>query len=116
MRTVKSASYDEQNERRLENEMLPYPGHSEHQLGLACNLGTVDKECELKACFSDTAAYHWLQAKAYKYGYIERYPEGKQEVTDITYSPWNFRYTGKDAAERIYNSGKTMEEYYGLAS
>ncbi len=98
------------------DQLDSHPGGSEHQLGLACNLGTVDKDCELKACFSDTAAYHWLQTNAYKYGYIERYPDGKQEVTGITYSPWNFRYTGKDAAERIYNSGKTMEEYYGLAS
>lgn len=98
------------------DELDSHPGGSEHQLGLACNLGTVEKECELRACFSDTAAYEWLLKNSWKYGYIERYPEGKQEITGITYSPWNFRFTGKDAADRIYHSGLTMEEYYGLSS
>jgi hypothetical protein len=59
--------------------------------------------------------YAWLKENSWKYGYIERYPESKQDITGITFSPWNFRYVGKDAAERIYQSGKTMEEYYGLS-
>lgn len=97
-------------------ELDSTPGGSEHQLGLAANIGTVDGKCALNVCFADTSAYQWLIANAWKYGYIERYPSGKQEITGITYSPWNFRYVGTDAAKRIYDSGKTMEEYYGLAS
>jgi D-alanyl-D-alanine carboxypeptidase len=96
------------------DELDSHPGGSEHQLGLACNLGTVDKNCELKACFADTEAYQWLLDHSWEYGFIERYPKDKQNITGITYSPWNFRYVGTDAAKRIYESGLTMEEYYGL--
>lgn len=96
------------------SELDTKPGGSEHQLGLAANIGTTDGKCELNVCFAETGAYLWLKENSWKYGYIERYPEGKQKVTGITYSPWNFRYVGKDAAERISESGKTMEEYYGL--
>ena len=95
-------------------ELDTKPGCSEHQLGLAANIGTVDGICELNACFADSGAYQWLINNSWKYGYIERYPEGSQEITGISYSPWNFRYVGTDAAERIYKSGKTMEEYYSV--
>lgn len=97
------------------DELDTKPGGSEHQLGLAANIGTTDGKCELNVCFADTGAYAWLKENSWKYGYIERYPESKQDITGITFSPWNFRYVGKDAAERIYQSGKTMEEYYGLS-
>lgn len=96
-------------------ELDSMPGGSEHQLGLAADIGTTDGCCELDVCFAETQAYAWLKENAWKYGYIERYPSGKQEITGITYSPWNFRYVGTDAAERIYHSGKTMEEYYNLS-
>ena len=97
-------------------ELDTMPGGSEHQLGLAANIGTTDGKCELNVCFADTGAYRWLKENSWKFGYIERYPEGKQGITGITFSPWNFRFVGADAAERIHNSGKTMEEYYGLVS
>lgn len=97
-------------------ELDTMPGGSEHQLGLAANIGTTDGKCELNVCFADTGAYLWLKENSWKFGYIERYPAGKQEVTGITFSPWNFRFVGTDAAERIHKSGKTMEEYYGLVS
>lgn len=95
-------------------ELDAMPGGSEHQLGLAANIGTTDGKCELNVCFADTAAYAWLRDHAHEFGYIERYPSNKQNITGITWSPWNFRYVGTDAAKRIRESGKTMEEYYGL--
>ena len=89
-----------------------HPGGSEHQLGLAVDIGTTDNVCRLDTCFGDTGAFAWLQGNSWKYGYIERYPQGKEDVTGIMYSPWGFRYTGKTEAEKIYASGMTMEEYY----
>ena len=98
------------------SELDAWPGASEHQLGLAANVGTLDHNCELHVCFAGTDAYKWLCEHAYEYGFIERYPENKQDITGITYSPWNIRYVGKEEAEKLYKSGLTMEEYYGLAS
>lgn len=91
-----------------------HPGASEHQIGLAADLGTVDHICELGGCFSNTTAYQWLVNNSYRYGWILRYPEGKEDVTGIMYSPWNFRYVGVEQAEKLYESGLTMEEYYHL--
>ena len=89
-----------------------HPGGSEHQLGLAADIGTTDNVCRLDTCFGDTGAFAWLQENSWKYGYIERYPQGKEDVTGIMYSPWGFRYTGTSEAEKIHASGMTMEEYY----
>lgn len=95
------------------SQLDAHPGACEHQTGLAVDLGMANHKCELSACFADTKGFSWLQDNAYKYGFIERYPDGKENVTGISFAPWNFRYVGTDAAERIYTSGLTMEEYYG---
>lgn len=91
-----------------------YPGASEHQLGLAADLGNWNGACELSYCFTQYSDYDWLVENSWKYGWIERYPDGKQNVTGIMYSPWHYRYVGKDAAMRIHDSGLTMEEYYSV--
>lgn len=89
------------------------PGASEHQLGLAVDLGTSDGTCRLDECFDTTGESAWLAANAARYGWILRYPQNKQDVTGVIYSPWNYRYVGKDEAEKIAASGLTMEEYFG---
>ena len=89
------------------------PGASEHQLGLAVDLGTSDGTCRLDECFDTTGESAWLAANAARYGWILRYPQNKQDVTGVIYSPWNYRYVGKDEAEKITASGLTMEEYFG---
>lgn len=91
-----------------------HPGASEHQLGLAADLGCWNGACELQYCFTQYGDYTWLQENSYLYGWIERYPEGKQEITGIMYSPWHFRYVGAEEAKKIHDSGLTMEEYYGI--
>ncbi|MBQ9329120.1 MAG: M15 family metallopeptidase [Solobacterium sp.] len=91
-----------------------HPGASEHQLGLGADIGCWNGACELSYCFTQYADYTWLQENSWKYGWIERYPEGKQSVTSIVYSPWHYRYVGVDEAAKIYESGLTMEEYYGI--
>ncbi|MBR2670151.1 MAG: M15 family metallopeptidase [Solobacterium sp.] len=93
--------------------MDAYPGGSEHQLGLAVDLGNVSGKCELITCFVEYPTYTWLHEHAYEYGYIERYPQGKESITGIMFSPWHFRYVGIEEAKRIHDSGLTMEEFYG---
>lgn len=88
------------------------PGGSEHQLGLAVDLGETSKNCELQGCFAYTSTYSWLKENAHLYGFVERYPEGKEEITGIKYSPWNFRYVGTDLATKVYESGLCLEEYF----
>ncbi len=88
------------------------PGASEHQLGLAVDLGTTDHLYELNTNFSNTDAYQWLIQNCARFGFILRYPNGKEEVTGIKYSPWNFRYVGIEFAQNIMNSNLTMEEYF----
>ena len=89
-------------------------GHSEHQLGLAVDLSSLDKAC--KANFArcslkkETAA--WLANNSYKYGFILRYPEGKEDLTGIEAESWHFRYVGKDMAKLVRDSGLTFDEIY----
>ena len=89
------------------------PGECEHQLGLLVDLGLLDGTCQLEDCFGTLQVSRWLEQNAYLYGFIERYPEGKEGVTGIVYSPWNYRYVGEEEARKIHDSGLTMEEYYG---
>ena len=86
------------------------PGHSEHQSGLAMDLNS------LYASFAYTAEGRWLAANAYKYGFIIRYPKGKQSVTGYVYEPWHVRYLGKELAADVYSSGLCLEEYFGITS
>jgi D-alanyl-D-alanine carboxypeptidase len=88
------------------------PGHSEHQLGLAADLGTGT--CDLQICFGDTAAGKWLLANSYKYGFIVRYQKGKENLTGYQYEPWHIRYLGIDLAAKVTKSGKTLEQYFDL--
>lgn len=91
------------------------PGHSEHQLGLAVDLGDQNvPSCNLEECFGDTQSGKWLENNAHKYGFIIRYPEGKQAITGFIYEPWHLRYVGVEAATNIKNSGLTMDQYYGV--
>jgi len=82
------------------------PGHSEHQTGLA-----VDISCT-KVSFENTSEFKWLHNHAHEYGYILRYPKGKEWITGYAYEPWHYRYVGSDAAGIIREEGITYEEYY----
>lgn len=88
------------------------PGHSEHQTGLAIDLSGTDGKCAAESCFAGTKEADWLAAHAAEYGFIIRYPEGKQEITGYMYEPWHVRYVGKDIAAAIAEKGITLEEYY----
>ena len=86
------------------------PGQSEHQTGLVVDLAYTDMDCYLASCFADTPAGVWLTQNAHKYGFILRYPEGKESITGFQFEPWHFRYVGKDLARAIKESGLTLDE------
>ncbi|MGB4091819.1 MAG: M15 family metallopeptidase [Ruminococcus flavefaciens] len=86
------------------------PGYSEHQTGLAIDVNTVDDS------FAGTPEARWLADHAHEYGFIIRYPEGKEDITGYQYEPWHIRYLGIDTATAVYNSGLTLEEYLGIDS
>jgi D-alanyl-D-alanine carboxypeptidase len=88
------------------------PGHSEHQTGLAADVGTGS--CDLSICFGDTAGGKWLVNNSYKYGFIIRYPKDKENLTGYQYEPWHIRYLGIDLATQVHKSGKTLEQFFGL--
>ncbi len=90
------------------------PGQSEHQTGLALDIASKSGKCTLSTCFKDTEEGKWLNENAWKYGFVLRYPEGKEEITGYMFEPWHFRYVGKKEAQKIYESGLTIEEYYGI--
>ena len=86
------------------------PGHSEHQSGLAADINNPDES------FNGTAAAKWLKNNCYKYGFIVRFPEGKEDSTGYMYESWHLRYVGKEWAKKITESGLSLEEYFGITS
>ena len=91
-------------------------GHSEHQTGLAADLGTLSGLCQLEKCFGDTPEGKWLAANGYKYGFIIRYQKDKTALTGYDYEPWHLRYIGVELAAEINKSGQTLEQFFGLPS
>lgn len=90
------------------------PGHSEHQTGLAFDLGNTEGSDDFLESFEDTKEGQWLARHAHEYGFIIRYPKGKSDITGYQYEPWHLRYLGKETATKVYESGHTLEEYLGL--
>ena len=82
------------------------PGHSEHQTGLAVDIGST------KGTFEYTPEFKWLLAHAHEYGFILRYPKGKEWITGYSYEAWHYRYVGTDVAKVIHDECITYEEYY----
>ncbi len=87
-------------------------GHSEHQTGLAADINSLEQS------FVNTKEGKWLNENCYKYGFIIRYPKGKENITGYMYEPWHIRYVGVDIATKLYNNGNwiTLEEYLGIDS
>lgn len=86
------------------------PGYSEHQTGLAIDVGSPE-DTTLTDNFENTNAFRWLQKNMHDYGFILRYPKGKENITGYKYEPWHIRYVGKDVAKKIQETGLTLEEF-----
>lgn len=100
----------------LENasQLSAVPGTSEHQTGLAVDFGAENGSCTLEECFEETPEGIWLKNNAADYGFILRYPKGKEAITGYNYEPWHFRYVGVDTARAIASADQTLEEYLGI--
>lgn len=86
------------------------PGHSEHQTGLAIDINNASTS------FNGTREAKWIAAHCADYGFILRYPYGKEDKTGFMYESWHVRYVGKDLARKITDSGLCLEEYLGIDS
>ena len=95
----------------LASQAVTVPGSSEHQIGLAVDIVT-DGYTTLDEGFGDTPAGKWLYENSADYGFILRYPKGKENITSIEYEPWHFRYVGVEAARVITDNGMCLEEFW----
>ena len=94
------------------------PGYSEHQTGLAFDVCTDGLPC-ISSGYDNTEEAKWISDNCYKYGFILRYPKGKENETGYMYESWHLRYIkDKDIAEKLYNNGNwiTLESYLGITS
>ena len=93
-------------------------GHSEHQSGLAIDICDRNVASCVSSGFDNSDQAKWLSDNCYRYGFILRYPKGKESITGYMYESWHMRYVGVDLATKLYNNGSwiTLEEYYGIDS
>lgn len=96
---------------QLGSKVVNVPNASEHQIGLALDIVTPSYTM-LEEGFADTPAGKWLAENSYRFGFILRYPKGKENITGIIYEPWHFRYVGEEAATVITEEGLTLEEFW----
>lgn len=101
-----------ENGRTFTETYVAVPGHSEHQTGLAIDLGRKQEEIDfIRPDFPYYGICQRLRDRAAEYGFIERYPKGKESITGIGHEPWHFRYVGVPHAAIMKENGWTLEEY-----
>ena len=93
-------------------DLVAEPGTSEHQTGLAADVGLVDLPAD--ATFGETPASAWVAANAHRFGFVVRYPPAKADITGYRNEPWHLRHLGVGLATELFTSGRTMEEHFGL--
>ena len=104
-RCMNEEGLDEEAAKKKAATIVAVPGTSEHHLGLAVDINSVETS------FENTAAFRWLQKHAEEYGFIMRYAKDKQSITKIIYEPWHYRYVGVEHAKAMNDLGMCMEEY-----
>jgi D-alanyl-D-alanine carboxypeptidase len=104
-------NYENQFGEEKANSFSAKPGQSEHQTGLAVDVSSPSIDYELTDAFGDTPEGKWLSSHAHEFGFILRYPEGKEEITGYNYESWHLRYVGLFVAAEIYKKDITLEEY-----
>ncbi len=102
---LKSQGYSGQEAKKEAKRWVADVGYSEHQTGLAVDINADGVNS------TGNQVYEWLAENSWKYGFILRYPQDKEEITGTAYEPWHYRYVGKDAASEIYQRGLCLEEY-----
>lgn len=91
------------------------PGHSEHQTGLTMDVSGSTGKCAADDCFAGTPEAVWLEKHVAEYGFVIRYPKGKEQITGYAYEPWHLRYVGTKIAQEVMAKGITLEEYFKMA-
>lgn len=87
------------------------PGHSEHQLGLAIDFRSEPGGSPFTGTWNATPAGRWMDANAWRYGFVMSYPKGMVALTCYDFEPWHYRYVGRELAALIRASGLTPREY-----
>ncbi|MBQ7669233.1 MAG: M15 family metallopeptidase [Clostridia bacterium] len=87
------------------------PGQSEHQTGLCCDMHNLSSASQ---AFANQEAYKWLKENCWKFGFILRYPDDKEDITKITFEPWHYRFVGRYHAAKMRAMGLCLEEYVKL--
>lgn len=98
------------------NRYSAAPGRSEHQTGLAIDISCASEGFGLETSFADTPEGIWIAENAHRFGFILRYPKDKEHLTGYNYEPWHIRYVGTELAGYLYETGLTLDEYYGVPS
>lgn len=110
------SSYVETYGQKAADKYSAKPGQSEHQTGLSLDITCEGVNYQLSENFADTPEGKWVSENAHRFGFIIRYPKGKEDITQYNYEPWHIRYLGTDLAEKVYESGLTWEEYQGAGT
>lgn len=101
--------------RKVADNLTAHPGCSEHQTGLAIDIGALSGRCSLDVCMGDQPEGKWLAENAWRHGFLLRYPADKVPVTGYQYEPWHFRFLGRPLARELHETGvRTLEEFFGL--
>lgn len=95
----------EEESKKLTERTINKPGYSEHNLGLAVDFNYVDSS------FENTNVFKWLKDNAENYGFVLKYPKEKEDITQVTYEPWHWRYVGEENAKKMNELGLCLEEY-----
>ena len=102
--------YSNLEAQKVGGTIVKRPGFSEHNCGLAMDVGGSG-DYTLEQTFANTPAYTWLMEHCADYGFILRFPEGKEDITGVIYEPWHYRYVGMEAARYIMDNDLCLEEY-----
>ena len=105
--------YSEYDAQAVGGTVVKRPGYSEHNCGLAIDLGGSGN-FSLETSFEETEAFAWLIENCADYGFILRFPDGKEDITGVIYEPWHYRYVGTEAAKYIMENDLCLEEYLEL--
>lgn len=105
-RTYSGMDYDEAY--REVSKTTALPGCSEHQSGLCVDF---HNKSYANVSFAQTEQYKWIEKNAHSFGFIVRYPSGKENITGISFEPWHLRYVGEENATKMYENSLCLEEY-----
>ncbi len=96
----------------ITRKKVAIPGSSEHQSGLAIDIAYIIDEKYCDDVNENQDETKWLFNNCYRFGFILRYPKGKENITGYQYEPWHYRFVGVELAKYIYENNLTLEEYY----